>query len=170
VRTAARRAFFDIPIYRVSKDEYAAEFDQYMNKLDNKEGPEAAALRKKLDQEDPESAEQRRDIFRDSFGGAWQFNEIIGYIRLDFLGSQVRGKLWMANVKRVVKTRKRQLVQRSSEVVPVDIPRNATNDDVFRTIVRYLEAAKAKLRPYYVDTLIFDRIGPYVDWNRLRST
>jgi len=29
------------------------------------------------------------------FGGAWNFNEIVGFVRLYVLGSQIRGELWL---------------------------------------------------------------------------
>jgi hypothetical protein len=165
--TTARRSFFDIPVYRVSREQYEADFDQFMAELDERTG----GLDSKLDREDRVLAARRRDIFRRSFGGTWQFNEIVGYVRLHFLGGQVRGELWMPERKRLVKTRTRQLAWRTFKVVPeMDLPRNPTNQEVYDTITAYLEAVRQKYARRHLDTSVFERIGPFVDWNALRAS
>ena len=42
----------------------------------------------------------------DQFGGAWKYNEIIGYIRLHFLGNQIRGEYWGVKAMCQVRTRR----------------------------------------------------------------
>ncbi len=43
------------------------------------------------------------------YGGTWEFNEVIGHIKLHFLGNQIRGEYWKVNAKRIVKTRSKTL-------------------------------------------------------------
>ena len=50
-----------------------------------------------------------RDLCTKSYGGPWIFNEIVGYIRLHFMGNQVRGEYFAVQRKRIVRTRRKQL-------------------------------------------------------------
>jgi hypothetical protein len=76
----------------------------------------------------------------------------------------------MVEKKRVMRTRKKQFFWRSDKVVPeVEIPRHATNQVVYETILDYLEFTRKKLRRRFLDTSVFERIGRFVDWNGMRA-
>ncbi len=167
VHTLARRSFFDVPVYRVSKERYDAEFKESVAELDGDD----AELVRRLERDDPTWVARRRDLLKNSFGGSWQFNEIVGYIRLHFVGSQVRGELWWPEKERLKRTRTRQLAWRTHKVVPeLELPRDATNQQVYETVHRYLDNARQKLNHRYIDTTVFQRIGPFIDWNGLRRS
>ena len=170
IHTAARVPFFDIPVYRLSKEDYHAEFEKFLRKHEAGFDPQSAVLLERQKQDDPAHERCRRERLLDGFGGPWQFNEIVGYVRLHFLGSQVRGALWMVNKTRLVKTRKKQLCFRTDKVAPeLDIPLHATNENIFQTIMRYVERAKAELRPRFLDTSVLERIGGFVNWKAMRA-
>src|SRR5262245_17988301 len=91
IRTARMRSFFDVPVYRLSKEAYENEFELARRKRLGRSG--WAALQK-FRQADPQGYAQQREILHDAWGGPWRFNEIVGYIGLYFMGNQVRGHLW----------------------------------------------------------------------------
>src|SRR5262249_11003768 len=65
----------------------------------------------------------------------------------------------------------RQLGWRTFKVVPeMDVPRSPTNREVYDTIMAYMEAVKQKYYRRHIDTSVFERIGPFVDWNALRAS
>ena len=102
------------------------------------------------------------------FGGPWRYNEIIGYIRLHFLGDQIRGEYWLVKSKRIVKTRKKIIDFLSHKIVPEKtIPRDATNSEIYELIMAYIEEAKKYLRKWHVDSEDFEKIGKLIDWKSL---
>ena len=50
--------------------------------------------------------------------GTWRFNEIIGYVRLYFRGSQVLGEYYAVKRSRHVLTRHKTLIRRTHKLGP----------------------------------------------------
>jgi len=103
----------------------------------------------------------------DMAGREWQFNEIIGYIRLYFYGRQVRGEWWRVNRKRVVRSRNKLFTRREHNVVHEEfIENDSTSKQIYQSILAYLKRAQddKRLKRFYADTSVFERLGPHVDW------
>ena len=72
--------FFDVPVYRLSRDRYYQERDSYVDEvLFPKDSPDSATLRA-MDAADPTLNAFMRNHLPRSYGGCWEFNEIVGYI------------------------------------------------------------------------------------------
>src|SRR4029077_5456422 len=96
--------FYDIPVYRLPAKQYYAEMDQHIDTvLFPPNDPYSGALRE-MERKNPNENVALRDHFYRSYGGPWQFNETIGFIRLHFLGSQIRGAYFAVKRKRIVRT------------------------------------------------------------------
>ena len=161
----ASRYFFDVPVYRLPEERYYRERDKYIESaIYPEDSPFHEATRAK------ESADPNRNIaFRDhlqrTYGGCWRFNEIIGYIRLHFHGSQVRGEYYGVRRKRVVRTRTKTLEYHTWKLAPeIDVPYPHTNDGIFETVREYLKACRKELRGRHVDTELFELVGKHIDW------
>ena len=153
--------FFDIPVYRLPKEKYYAERESSIEKQMYGTDPEEIAIRKAFYERNADSAILFRDHLEKTYGGPWDFNEIVGYIRLHFLGSQIRGELW---------TRQKLFLYQTHKVVPEkDIPFPASNEEIYRIICEYLEDAEKELNGRFVDTSTFERLGRYIDWNTLKN-
>jgi hypothetical protein len=162
--------FFDIPVYRLPKEKYYAERETYIEKQMYGTDPNEIALRKAFYERNKDSAILFRDHLEKTYGGPWDFNEIVGYIRLHFLGSQIRGELWMVSKKRLVRTRQKLFLYQTHKVVPEkDIPFPASNEEIYGVIFEYLEDTKRELKGRFIDTSTFERLGKYIDWNALRN-
>src|SRR5947209_66451 len=88
---------FDIPVYRCEEQKYYAAMD---------EG--AAKHLEKLSALTGISREKALNLWRDieehfwaTYGGPWEFNQTIGWIRLYAEGSYIGGNLWWVNAKRI---------------------------------------------------------------------
>ena len=150
--------FFDIPVYRLSCAKYEAERE--------------ASIPKEVDdmEEAPEAWKRLRAHYREKYGGSWQFNEIIGFIRLHVLGTQIRGEWWRVTSKRVTRTRTKHFEFRDWKITDEeDIPQRSTNAEIYALIIKYLKRAQNEkhIKRFHLDTSIFERIGPHVDWNAL---
>ena len=85
--------FFDLPIYRLSKDDYFRQRQQYVEEvIDYADG---------RNERDPDIVRQMESHANGIYGGQWIYNEIIGFVRLYFDGSQVLGAYFRTNAKRL---------------------------------------------------------------------
>ncbi len=102
-------------------------------------------------------------IFRDM----WRYNEIIGYIRLHILGTQIRGEYFQHKSKRIVKTRRKSFIYKTHKLVSETNIMNQTNDGIYNSILKYLKRCEQELKKRYIDIDSFKNIGQYVNWNKL---
>lgn len=100
--------------------------------------------------------------------GPWQFNEIVGYIRLYFLGSQVRGEYFSAEKKRNLLGRTKVYTFRSWKLAPetelID-QHPPTNARIWEAIQGYVDKCRNELtKGRVIDDSGLVAIGPHVDW------
>ncbi|HYC16220.1 MAG TPA: hypothetical protein VEC94_03360 [Pseudolabrys sp.] len=164
----ADRYFYDVAVYRLSQEEYYSDQDQYIDSVLYPAGDPISDKLREMHRKDPSSAVTMRDHLWRSYGGAWIFNEIIGYIRLHFLGSQIRGEYFSVNKKRLVRTRRKLIEYQTWKLAPeIDIPTDATSQKIFEIILEYLEQCRNELPRRYIDSDLLKTIGPYTNWRAL---
>ncbi len=165
------RYLYDIPVYRLPEKRYYQEMNAY---IDGVLVPNGTPDREVLLEESRHN--QSRDVwFRGhlgkSYGGMWRYNEIIGYICLHFLGSQVRGEYYDVNKKRIVRTRRKVLEYRTWKLAPErEIWDSSSSEKIYAVMLQYLNDCREELPRRYVDSSLFEEIGPYVDWKALYDT
>lgn len=161
----ASRYFFDVPVYRLPEERYYRERDKYIESAIYPEGSPFNEATQAKESADPNRNIAFRDHLQRTYGGCWRFNEIIGYIRLHFHGSQVRGEYYGVRKKRVVRTRTKALEYQTWKLAPeIDVPYPHTNDGIFETVREYLKACRKELRGRHVDTELFELVGKHIDW------
>lgn len=151
------RYFFDLPVYRLPEERYYTERNRHVER-------EVSEV--------PISSNQNayRAHCIERYGGPWQFNEIVGYVRLYFDGSQVLGEYWRTRRKRLVRTRKKVFWCVGHKVAPeVDIPINPSSADVEAAVNEYVERARSELKGRHIDTAGLERLGRFLDWASLYS-
>jgi|TARA_R100000049_G_C1954528_1_gene106282 hypothetical protein len=159
------RIFQDIPVYRLPETSYKDAMEEFISKhtAGNPSDPIQMMYARNLD-----SKLYYESHLRKVYGGPWEYNEIVGFIRLHFLGFQIRGDYWAHQAKRVVKTRRKLFGPTHSKVgAEVSIPIDANSAEVYTLILKYLDRCKTKLKRRYIDTSRLEEIGPYVDWSAL---
>ena len=156
------RYFYDIPVYRLTKEKYSRDQEEYIDKR-----VYGTPFRMECSLRDELASQQRAHLWK-NYGGTWLFNEIIGYIRLHFCGTQVRGEYYAVQRKRIVRTRRKQLEYRTWKLAPErEVPSSASSEVIYQLVLEYLDACRKQLKPRYVDTSGFERVGPYINWNAL---
>ena len=127
-------------------------------------------------QESIDSAEDRsfarlvswRQRIGRSFGGMWRYNEIIGYIRLHFLGTQIRGEYYAVRAKRIVRTRRKEFEYKTWNLAgEISIPPDASNEEIFDAVRRYVGRCRGVLTRRVVDDESLEALGPHIDWQAL---
>jgi hypothetical protein len=163
-----QRYLYDIPVYRLPEEQYYRELNEYIDGVLVPIGtPNREAMIEELRQ-DPEKDVSFRDHMVRSYGGMWRYNEIVAYIRLHFLGSQVRGEYYAVNKKRMVRTRRKVLEFSTWKLAPEqEIWDSSSSESIYSVLLEYINDCRKELPRRYIDSSVFEEIGPYVDWKSI---
>lgn len=157
-------SFLTIPVYRLDEDSY---FSQMKKDLEN-------SLPDTWDEEfckkHPDLVRKREQHHHLTYGGAWEFNEIIGFIKLYFLGTQIRGEYWSTLQKRKVKTRRKQFEYKTHKISTEVEIRAMDSASILSAIEDYLERSKKELKNRHLDLREFNTIKAHIDWYKLYKT
>lgn len=162
------KVFFDIPIYRLTKEKYESEQNLFIRREMSKGGE----IVREMYRREPKQKKQMEQHLWKTYGGYWRFNEIIGFIRLHFFFTQIRGEYWRVTAKKIVRTRKKVFAFHDHKVTSEEeIPAESTNAEIFAHIQKYLVRAQNEhnLKQFYIDKSVFENVGQYVDWNGLQQ-
>jgi hypothetical protein len=82
--------FFDVPVYRINEEQYQKEWG-------NSPGNRTLQKNKTLYEHEPALGMAAHVALKDQFGGCWQYNQIVGYIKLHTSGLQIRGEFYFTS-------------------------------------------------------------------------
>jgi len=160
--------FHDLPVYRLPREDYYKARDEYVENALFPPGTRQAESFRSMAITNPDSLVAWRSRLQDSYGGCWEFNEIIGYIRLHFLGTQVRGEYFGSSKKRIVRTRKKLLEYRTWKLAPeVFIESPQGNGEIVAAVREYIEDCRRELPRRYIDASMFEAMALYINWAAL---
>lgn len=149
-----KKYLFEIPVYRLDESTYYQQLDQYIQR-------ENAKYENPMD----------HGYLREQFGGDWQFNEIIGFLRFyQYGGNRIRCDYWETDAKHKVGNAKRKrFIQISDSYCnepfsPSDS--NATLAATMQSAVDHCEQRLKKKRRY-LDKTIFENTVNHMDWRGL---
>ncbi|CAH8232054.1 conserved hypothetical protein [Vibrio aestuarianus] len=140
------KELFELPVYRIDEDTYYSELREYIssNQLMSPE------------------------YTRKKFGGDWQYNEVIGFLRFYVSGkSQVRCEYWQTDTKRKIKTRKKQFVMTSDSFCIRNFNPNADNEVLKSMLLDCIEHCRVNLPRRHIDMRIFMETFNFIDWCRV---
>jgi hypothetical protein len=158
----------DLPVYRLPEDQYNAERNAYvdrkMRQILLSTAPEHPATADNLSDRETSI----RDFFFKQYGGIWRYNEIIGYLRLYFLGSQVRAEYWRVTAKRIVRSRRKCFTFWQWKLAPeAELPINGTSSEIYWVVIDYIKNCRTSLPGRYIDATPLITLGPHLDWYQL---
>lgn len=161
------KIFFDVPVYRLTKEEYESRQKDFIQKEQKKWGGKNLEEFYRLN---PEYRARDESHLWNIYGGDWLFNEIVGFIRLFFCSTQIRGHYYGTNAKRIRRTRRKVFKPIGHEVTfPETIRQGNSNQEIFSLILKFLSRAQSEkeLKNRYIYTSILENVGPHIDWNAL---
>ena len=132
---------FELPVYRLSEKRYFSEYNKH--KINS-------------------------DIGINSFGGMWEYNEIIGFLKFYISGhTQIRVEYCETSQKRKRKTRKKIFICRTGSFCTREISHNVTNEKIIEVLKDCIQHCKNNLKQRYIKTDFFDDTYKYMDWKKL---
>ena len=161
-------SFFDLPVYRTTEENYHAARKAHVDKVVFQIGTPQEGLSRKREEKDPHVNAALRHDLDTTYGGCWQFNEIIGHVRLYFDGSQVLGEYFGVVKRRIVRTRTKTLEWQTHKLAPeVDIEAPFGRVEILAAIRAYIGDCRQELPGRHIGTSVFDRLAPHIEWEKL---
>lgn len=147
------KSFFEISVYRLEQEDYYGHMSAHIAKLN-------AGNQYPLD----------KNYLRENYGGEWQYNEIIGFLRFYRYGAnQIRCEYWETDAKKKVRTRKKRFVKLSDCYCKELFSNKAPNSELAEVMKRAVELCENLLKKRFLDREIFDNMVDFIDWRALLS-
>lgn len=165
------RYFFEIPIYRCAPEKYLAETNEMHEKINRS----FDGHRETFPNYDYSHLIQARFLRQYN---PYEYNEVIGWIRLYILGTQIRGRYYFESdpknpefyKKRIDKgIRKKRFID-CDKAFDISIYKEQTSSAIFTVLLEELERLTKHEVPFknrYLDLEQLNNIGKYVDWRML---
>ena len=165
---------FDIPVYVCEKVKYYAEMDKYRENhfKELQVRRDLADLPREMSRTDMIDEEQ---CVRSEFGGPWNFNNVIGWIRLYATTSTIGGNLWRVEGKRL----RRKMKSKSfwevggSNILPTFFAPNVESKQIYSETLQAIKDISKEnnfLKKRSVDLENFRNLGPFIDWRKLMDS
>lgn len=163
------RYFLDLPIYRIAEDRYFRERETFIEKgLYSVNSEKLHSGLQSIYEANPQFADAARDRLATSYGGIWRFNEIVGYVRLYFLGTQIRGEHYGVRRNRLVRTRTKTFEFIHWKLATeVNVPNPITDEGIYRAVLEYVERCRAEFPRRHIDSEPLVVLGEHLRWREL---
>ena len=152
--------FFEIPIYRCSPDQFVLETEnEKVRSLSQIQNQKVS---------NPENYAFAEQWFDNHVRYPWEFNEIVGYLRLYALGDQIRGDLWFMKAKRIRRgtKRKHHWIGKAFELTcrPVE-----SNEQIGKKVIARVMSVglEAPCEGRYIDIQCLTGAASALDWRML---
>ena len=148
---------FNVPIYRTTIEKFDMEFkDEKLKKADF--------------EQNYWNYVDRMNYIKDLNWYPWEYNEIIGFIRLSCTSAEIEGALFSGNYKRIIRNFRPLKIRYQKTLFHVDYSKFKDNDSFARVLRNEIEEAikhETSLKRRHVDLLSFENFAKYFDWGRL---
>ncbi|CAC9619724.1 hypothetical protein [uncultured Gammaproteobacteria bacterium] len=145
------KLLFELHVYRIDESTYYEQFSEYK------------------DSNSSEYFSSDSPYHIENFGGQWEYNEIIGFLKFYVSGNtQIRNEYFETDSKRKVKTRKKVFVKKNDSFSVSSINRSMTNDDLIKTINSSIQHCENNLpKNRFINTEIFFSTYKNTDWYKV---
>jgi hypothetical protein len=160
ISLSIEREFFEVPIYRCSPGQHRIETDRekarYLAPIEHE---------KESNPENYAFAERRFDKHTRY---AWDFNEIVGYLRLYPLGTQIRGELWLMDAIRIRRGTKKK-IRWVGKAFELGCKQAESNSDIAMRVLGRVKAmeGEAPCKGRYIDTRSLRNAAFVINWRAL---
>ncbi len=157
--TVDRKTLFELPIYRVSEEQYYKSFSEHYEK-------------RKIPHNNLLYEESLNQNLRKDFGGDWKYNEIVGYLRfykyVDY-SIYINCFYYKVNKKRITKTRTKQFIPIDDTLYKIIIIYLYDNQQIAKKITEMVDwcSTLPAVHKRYIDREIFDNTVNCIDWRVL---
>lgn len=141
---------FELPVYRLNENDYYSAMQRHIDKVNSK-------LQIPMD----------TGYLRKEYGGDWQYNEIIGFLKFYQYGAnQIRCEYWETDSSRKVKTRKKQFVMKSDSYCREPFSKSDSNEDLANTMLSAVDHCESilKKKKRHINKELFLNTVYHISW------
>jgi hypothetical protein len=156
----------DIPVYLQPKDQYYKNREAATIRHLGKLFPGVESPREKY----PTQCQIIEHEFHKTFGGPWDFNQVVGWLKLYAEGSTIGAHLWWVDAKRLqTRMRKTFYLTTFSDALASWFKPEDSSERIFSETINQIEAlAKQRIfKGKHIDLVEFRNLGPFIDWRGL---
>lgn len=152
--------YFEIPIYRCDLGTHTKEMKAKEKEFTIEEYKDSA----------PISYQNMIDHFHRDIWYPWKYNEVIGWICLYIMGTQIRGDYYFTSAKRIGKGIRKKRFNYYGKAFEHSLTRNLSSNEIYQEIINELEHLNKNNKSFknrHIDLKSFKIIGEFVDWKLL---
>lgn len=151
--TVDGKTLFELPIYRVSKETYQKNFNQFYEK-------------RKIPNIDLQYEKNLKQNLFKVYGGTWKYNEIIGYLRFYKCANDIRCFYYKVDKQIIKKSRTKQFIPINDTIHKIVINSSFSNEQIVKKLNDMVDYCSKLLdiNKRYVDRENFDNIVEHIDW------
>lgn len=175
------RYFFEIPIYRCSQATHISEIKKEEQELHSGE-TKARQMGKHLrDKGSTPDDQQLRSMFQvhphlvlEEWRFVnnclpWRYNQIVGWIRLYVLGTQIRGEYYFTLLKRIIRGTRPKCLFHQGKAFELSFEPSFSSQTICNEVLAAIDDLRRE-RPFkgrYFDLEAFENCAPYINWHSL---
>jgi hypothetical protein len=160
------KEIFNIAVYRCSKQAYheevAADQNDRLAEISEQIGADLTVRQ-------PDDAIRIRENVRRVCGGAWKYNQVVGWITVYTFGNQIRADLSFLPARRIARNFKRTSFQPAGRLIDMYVASRESNEEIFQNLLTRLTGTTDQplLKTRYLDLDSFMNLGPHLNWRTL---
>ena len=160
------RYFFEIPVYICEEDAYCREREKAKQKFLENLYVKCNGISR---EQAPDIYPNAEYFFEYDYGGAWRYNQVIGWIRLYVLDWQIRGEIWFVKATRIRRNMRKKRYYWFGKAFELWFYDQDSSAEIYEEIYHTLEQLRDELpfKKRYIDIEASYNIGQHVDWHGL---
>jgi hypothetical protein len=161
----------ELPIYRCTEEQHWADEKQ---KFESWMEPSEAGFY--LGGRTPERVKISEDCRAEAYRRAitlWDFNQIVGWIRLYTWPENIRAYLFLPNERITKIMRRKTFSTRRGNFIEMRVFPEQSNKEILTKLKKAIlseVAERSRLRSLYVDMGVLDVLGPHINWISLTKS
>lgn len=157
---------FEVPIYRCSSKQFLEQMDQDVEQ--HLKWLEAASGGITRDQA-PRTFGLSEEHFRKSYGGPWEYNQVVGWLRICARHGVIWGEAWFVDAKRIRRKMSKKHFVKLGTLFEIRDCSEESSEVVFGRILAEIDSVQRQkaFRRRHFELRPLKRIGPAVNWRRV---
>lgn len=158
----AEMYLIDIPIYRTPRK----AFEREINNRYHARIQEIRAINRAEPSDDIKMNIQER--ITKEYGGPWRFNQIIGWLRIYALGTQLRGESWLTTAKRITRNPSHKQIAWNGNAFEFTTSMNDTSAQIRNELMEEVKSFASSLKSHrYLDLPQFEMLSLHINWKKI---
>ena len=158
---SAETSIIDVPVYRLSPEQHEAALEKAADRfvgdiMDNPSVPH-------------HMVNSERQRFRHEKAAPWLFNEVVGWVRVYALGTQIRGQTYFAVGKKLCLAPQKRRIRDRGKAFEKNFHPDDSNEDIGASVLAAVERLKRErlFKRRYIDVTCLLSQCQYFNWRRV---